>query len=133
MGFERVAAVLQATQGFTDFSKPTSNYDTDLFSPIFDKLTELSGKTYTSSLPVDGKPSNEGEEEDIAFRVIGDHLRALCFSIADGTPGNSDRNMFCDAFLGIAMAESSVSALFSMLSHAHRQMGSFSELNKGRN
>ena len=93
MGFERVAAVLQATQGFTDFSKPTSNYDTDVFSPIFEKLTELSGKTYTSSLPVDGKPSNEGEEEDIAFRVIGDHLRALCFSIADGIlPGNSDRN-----------------------------------------
>ena len=93
MGFERVAAVLQATQDFTDFSKPTSNYDTDVFSPIFDKLTELSGKTYTSSLPVDGKPSNEREEKDIAFRVIGDHLRALCFSIADGIlPGNSDRN-----------------------------------------
>jgi alanyl-tRNA synthetase len=93
MGFERVAAVMQTTNGFTDFSKPVSNYDTDVFSPIFSKLEELSGKTYASTLPADGKPTNEQEEIDIAFRVIGDHLRALCFSIADGIlPGNSDRN-----------------------------------------
>ena len=93
MGFERVAAVMQTTNGFSDFSKPVSNYDTDVFSPIFSKLGELSGKTYASTLPADGKPANEQEEIDIAFRVIGDHLRALCFSIADGIlPGNSDRN-----------------------------------------
>ena len=93
MGFERVAAVLQSTHGFTDFSKPTSNYDTDVFSPIFDKVSELSGKSYQSTLPTDGKPANEQEEIDVAFRVIGDHLRALCFSIADGIlPGNGDRN-----------------------------------------
>ena len=93
MGFERVAAVVQSTNGFTDFSKPVSNYDTDVFSPIFSKLEELSGKTYASTLPEDGKPTNEQEEIDVAFRVIGDHLRALCFSIADGIlPGNSDRN-----------------------------------------
>ncbi len=93
MGFERVAAVIQSTQGFTDFSKPTSNYDTDVFSPIFEKLVELSGKSYESTLPQDGKPANVQEEMDVAFRVIGDHLRALCFSIADGIlPGNSDRN-----------------------------------------
>ena len=93
MGFERVAAVMQTTKGFTDFSKPVSNYDTDVFSPIFGKLEELSGKAYGSTLPEDGKPGNEQEEVDVAFRVIGDHLRALCFSIADGIlPGNSDRN-----------------------------------------
>lgn len=93
MGFERVAAVIQSTHGFTDFSKPTSNYDTDVFSPIFDKVSELSGKSYQSTLPTDGKPANEQEEIDVAFRVIGDHLRALCFSIADGIlPGNGDRN-----------------------------------------
>jgi len=93
MGFERVAAVVQSTNGFTDFSKPVSNYDTDVFSPIFSKLEEISGKTYASTLPEEGKPTNEQEEIDIAFRVIGDHLRALCFSIADGIlPGNSDRN-----------------------------------------
>ena len=93
MGFERVAAVIQSTQGFTDFSNPTSNYDTDVFSPVFDKISELSGKSYQSTLPMDGKPVNEQEEYDVAFRVIGDHLRALCFSIADGIlPGNGDRN-----------------------------------------
>jgi len=93
MGFERVAAVMQSTNGFTDFSKPTSNYDTDVFSPIFEKVKELSGKSYQSTLPADGTPANQQEEVDIAFRVIGDHLRALCFSIADGIlPGNGDRN-----------------------------------------
>ena len=38
MGFERVAAVMQSTNGFTDFSKPTSNYDTDVFLPIFENI-----------------------------------------------------------------------------------------------
>ena len=94
MGFERVAAVIQSTHGFTDFSKPTSNYDTDVFSPIFDKVSELSGKSYQSTLPTDGKPANEREEIDVAFRVIGDHYAPLCFSIADGIlPGNGDRIM----------------------------------------
>ena len=93
MGFERVAAVMQSTKGFTDFSNPTSNYDTDVFSPIFEKIEDLSGKSYNSTLPVNGKPNSDQEEIDIAFRVIGDHLRALCFSIADGIlPGNNDRN-----------------------------------------
>lgn len=93
MGFERVAAVIQSTHGFTDFSKPTSNYNTDVFFPIFEKVSELSGKSYLSTLPSKGNPANEQEEIDVAFRVIGDHLRALCFSIADGIlPGNGDRN-----------------------------------------
>ena len=93
MGFERVAAVMQSTKEFTDFSKPTSNYDTDVFFPIFEKLSSMSGMHYTSTLPKGGKPENKQEEVDVAFRVIGDHLRALCFSIADGIlPGNSDRN-----------------------------------------
>ena len=93
MGFERVAAVMQSTKSFTDFSKPASNYDTDVFSPIFSKIEDLSGKVYSSTLPEDGKPKNEQEQIDIAFRVIADHLRALSFSIADGIlPGNNDRN-----------------------------------------
>jgi len=91
MGFERVAAIIQTTQNFTNFSKPVSNYDTDVFSPIFTELEKLSGKRYASTLP-DGEP-NEQEQIDIAFRVIGDHIRTLSFSIADGIlPGNNDRN-----------------------------------------
>jgi len=93
MGFERVAAVIQATKNFTDFSHPASNYDTDVFSPIFEKLQEMSGKSYQSTLPKDGKPKTQQEEIDVAFRVIADHLRSLTFSIADGIlPGNNDRN-----------------------------------------
>ena len=92
MGFERVAAAIQSTNGFTDFSKTVSNYDTDVFRPLFDELKKLSGKTYESTLP-EGPDRSEQEKVDIAFRVIGDHLRALSFSIADGImPGNSDRN-----------------------------------------
>lgn len=91
MGFERVAAVIQSTHNFTDFSKPVSNYDTDIFSPIFDELEKLSGKKYTSTLP--GQNQTEQEKVDVAFRVVGDHIRTLSFSIADGIlPGNNDRN-----------------------------------------
>ena len=91
MGFERVAAIIQSTNNFTDFSRPVSNYDTDVFLPIFAELEKLSGKTYTSSLP--GIDQCEQEKIDIAFRVIGDHIRTLSFSIADGIlPGNTGRN-----------------------------------------
>ncbi len=51
MGFERVTGIIQNTNGFTDFSKTISNYETDIFRPIFDKLEKLSGKKYTSTLP----------------------------------------------------------------------------------
>ncbi len=44
MGFERICSVLQGTRGFTDFSEQVSNYDTDVFAPLFRKLEELSGK-----------------------------------------------------------------------------------------
>jgi len=91
MGFERVAAIIQTTNNFTDFSKPVSNYDTDVFSPIFAELEKLSGKKYTATLP-SAEPTEQGKI-DIAFRVIGDHLRTLSFAIADGIlPGNTDRN-----------------------------------------
>ena len=91
MGFERVAAIIQTTDNFTNFERPASNYDTDVFSPIFAELEKMSGIKYTATLPT-AEP-NEQEKTDIAFRVIGDHIRTLSFSIADGIlPGNTDRN-----------------------------------------
>jgi alanine--tRNA ligase len=51
MGFERVTGIIQNTNGFKDFSKTISNYETDIFRPIFDKLEKLSGKKYGSTLP----------------------------------------------------------------------------------
>jgi len=51
MGFERVTGIIQNTRNFTDFSRTISNYETDIFRPLFDKLEKLSGKTYGSTLP----------------------------------------------------------------------------------
>ncbi len=99
MGFERVCSIIQGTKNFTDFQNAKiSNYDTDVFRPIFDELTRLSGKTYASTLPKANEqghvvPVTEQEKIDVAFRVIADHIRTLSFAIADGIqPGNSDRN-----------------------------------------
>ncbi len=94
MGFERVTSILQCTKNFTDFHGTISNYETDIFRPIFDAIEKLSGKKYKSSLPKDGSTGDtEQEKIDVAFRVIADHIRTLSFSIADGIqPGNTDRN-----------------------------------------
>ena len=94
MGFERVTGIMQNTRNFTDFNRVISNYETDIFRPLFDKLEKLSGKKYGSTLPAAGAPAtSEQEKIDIAFRVIGDHIRTLGFAIADGIqPGNTDRN-----------------------------------------
>ena len=70
MGFERLCMVLQGVQ---------SNYDTDVFQPLIQKIASLSNKVYGSN-----------EKDDIAMRVIADHLRAVSFSIADGQlPSNT--------------------------------------------
>lgn len=71
MGFERICSILQGK---------TSNYDTDVFSPIIAKVAELSKVPYSDG--VDGTP----------HRVIADHLRAVSFAIADGAlPSNDGR------------------------------------------
>jgi len=71
MGFERVCAVLQ---------KKNSNYDTDVFQPIINAISEISKIPYKE------------EEHQIAMRVIADHIRTLTFAIADGAvPGNEGR------------------------------------------
>jgi alanyl-tRNA synthetase len=93
MGFERVSSILQCTKGFTDFTGTISNYETDIFRPIFDEIERLSGKRYGSTLPGAGAAgATEQEKIDVAFRVIADHIRTLSFAIADGIqPGNNDR------------------------------------------
>ncbi|MDB6108514.1 MAG: alaS, partial [Pedosphaera sp.] len=94
MGFERATSIIQCTKKFTDFTGIISNYETDIFRPIFDKLEKMSGKRYGSTLPPSGTTGNtEQEKTDVAFRVIADHIRTLSFAIADGIqPGNTDRN-----------------------------------------
>ncbi len=95
MGFERVTSIIQGTRGLTDFmTAKISNYETDIFRPIFDAIEKLSGKRYGSTLPKSGSTGDtEQEKADVAFRVIADHIRTLSFAIADGIqPGNNDRN-----------------------------------------
>jgi alanyl-tRNA synthetase len=76
MGLERLVMVLQGKQ---------SNYDSDIFSNLINKLESHSGHKY---LP--DNPSKEQEKINISFRVIVDHVRAVAFSIADGQlPSNT--------------------------------------------
>src|SRR3981081_3487431 len=109
LGLERSTAVIQGTKNFTEFSGTVSNYETDIFRPVFDEIEKLSGKKYGSTLPIvggahrlpgkkertrGGRHTNDPEQEkiDIAFRVIADHIRALSFAIADGIiPSNEGR------------------------------------------
>jgi alanyl-tRNA synthetase len=94
MGFERVTAIIQGTRNLIDFSGIISNYETDVFRPIFDELEKLSGKKYASTLPDRSQLStlNPQLSVDIAFRVVADHIRALSFAIADGiVPSNEGR------------------------------------------
>ena len=70
MGFERLCMVLQGVQ---------SNYDTDIFTPLIREIEVITNSEY-----------GKNEENDIAIRVISDHIRAVAFSIADGQlPSNT--------------------------------------------
>jgi alanyl-tRNA synthetase len=93
MGFERVAGIIQNTKDFTDFNRLISNYETDIFRLLFDKIEKLSGKKYGSTLPARNTHRMTHEEKgDIAFRVIADHVRTLGLAIADGIlPSNEGR------------------------------------------
>ncbi len=81
MGFERVCAVLQ---------KKKSNYDTDVFTPLINAVSKLSGVKYDESLSADD--DSTAGQNNISMRVIADHIRTLTFAIGDGaTPGNEGR------------------------------------------
>lgn len=78
MGFERLCMAMQHV---------TSNYDTDVFTPLIGKVEEITGFKY---LPNTVTPSAVEEKTNIAIRVIVDHIRAVAFAIADGQlPSNT--------------------------------------------
>jgi alanyl-tRNA synthetase len=93
MGFERVAGIYATTNGFKDFSREPSNYNADVFAPLFAKIAALSHKTYNGTVPTRREGLGEQENIDVAFRVLADHARCVSCAIADGIlPGNEGRN-----------------------------------------
>ena len=70
MGFERLCMALQGK---------TSNYDTDVFQPIIKVIAEMSGTSY-----------GQNQQQDVAMRVVADHIRTIAFAITDGQlPSNA--------------------------------------------
>ncbi|KAF1857531.1 hypothetical protein Lal_00042851 [Lupinus albus] len=114
MGFERLCMALQ---------QKSSNYDTDVFTPLIAKVEEVSGKKYTGILE---------DEKDIAIRVVVDHIRAVSFAIADGQlPSNGGagyvirrilRRAISYAYRFLGMKEP---FLFELVAVLKNQMGAF--------
>ncbi|KAF8891651.1 tRNA synthetases class II (A)-domain-containing protein [Infundibulicybe gibba] len=79
MGFERLVSVVQNKR---------SNYDTDVFMPIFDKVQQLTGVR-----PYEGRFGDDDKDGiDTAYRVVADHVRTLTFALSDGgVPNNVGR------------------------------------------
>lgn len=114
MGFERLSMALQGK---------SSNYDTDVFTPLIEKVEVLSGKKYTGILE---------DEKDIAIRVVVDHIRAVSFAIADGQlPSNGGAGYVIRRILRRAISyayrflDRQEPFLFQLVSVLNHQMGAF--------
>ncbi|RCU43928.1 alanine--tRNA ligase [Chryseobacterium lacus] len=114
MGFERLCMALQGK---------SSNYDTDVFTPLIAKVEALSGKKYTGILE---------DEKDIAIRVVVDHIRGVSFAIADGQlPSNGGAGYVIRRILRRAISYSyrflgmKEPFLYQLVEVLNNQMGGF--------
>ena len=81
MGFERLCMAMQSV---------TSNYDTDVFTPLIEKVEQITGLKYTTNNVILSANEESQNKTNIAIRVIVDHVRAVAFAIADGQlPSNT--------------------------------------------
>lgn len=116
MGFERLCMVLQGK---------TSNYDTDIFTPLIQEIEIISGVDY-----------GKDEKSDIAIRVVSDHIRAVAFAIADGQlPGNTGAGYVIRRILrrairyGFSFLNQKEAFIYKLVNQLVRQMGqTFPEL-----
>jgi len=122
MGLERLCMVLQDKK---------SNYDTDIFAPSIKKMESISNRKYQAT----------DSKEDVAFRVIVDHLRAIAFSIADGQlPSNTGAGYVIRRILrravryGYSFLDLKEPFLYQLLDALIESLGStFGELEAQRN
>ena len=121
MGFERLCMALQGV---------TSNYDTDVFTPLITKIEQITGFEYTSDAI-----KNIGETQiktNIAIRVIADHIRAVAFAIADGQlPSNTGAGYVIRRILrrairyGFTFLDKKEPFIFELVAVLANQMGEF--------
>ncbi|MFM9826470.1 alanine--tRNA ligase [Flavobacterium sp.] len=121
MGFERLCMAMQNV---------TSNYDTDVFTPLINKIEVITGLKYTSN-----EVKNISEEQNktnIAIRVVVDHVRAVAFAIADGQlPSNTGAGYVIRRILrrairyGFTFLNTKEPFIFQLVAVLADQMGEF--------
>ena len=121
MGFERLCMAMQDV---------TSNYDTDVFTPLIEKVEQITGLKYTSN-----EIKNVSEEQNktnIAIRVIVDHVRAVAFAIADGQlPSNTGAGYVIRRILrrairyGFTFLDTKEAFIYQLVGVLAEQMGEF--------
>jgi alanyl-tRNA synthetase len=126
MGFERLCMALQGK---------TSNYDTDVFTPLIAKVEEITGLKYTPNSMGIGRDLSISEEQNktnIAIRVIVDHVRAVAFAIADGQlPSNTGAGYVIRRILrrairyGFTFLETKEPFIYKLVEVLAHQMGDF--------
>jgi alanyl-tRNA synthetase len=126
MGFERLCMALQGK---------TSNYDTDVFTPLIAKVEEITGLKYTPNSTGIGRDLSISEEQNktnIAIRVIVDHVRAVAFAIADGQlPSNTGAGYVIRRILrrairyGFTFLETKEPFIYKLVEVLAHQMGDF--------
>ncbi|WP_445455449.1 alanine--tRNA ligase [Flavobacterium sp. HNIBRBA15423] len=130
MGFERLCMAMQGV---------TSNYDTDVFTPLIEKVEQITGLKYTSN-----EVKNISEEQNktnIAIRVIVDHVRAVAFAIADGQlPSNTGAGYVIRRILrrairyGFTFLDTKEAFIYQLVEVLANQMGEFfPEIKKQQN